>query len=74
MERFIFVIIYASGYASTRQMTVESSAIQSDFVNTPVYSNAFVKGSSEKLPLLSVKAVKPIITSGIMVNITIQMM
>ena len=54
-----------------RQMMVEISAIHSDLRKMWVYWNASAKAESEKEPLLSVKAVKPIITSGIMVNTSI---
>ena len=56
-----------------RHSTVEISAIHSDFRKTLVYWNAEENASSENPPLLSVKAVTPIITSGIMVNTSIQM-
>ena len=68
----ICVIIYARGYAMIRQRIVESSAIHSDLRKTLVYSNAELNASSEKLPLLSVKAVIPIITRGIIVKTSIQ--
>ena len=46
----------ASGYASTRQMAVDISAISSEYKNTSLYTVAFSNDSSEKRPFESVKA------------------
>jgi hypothetical protein len=65
--------IYASGYASKKQITVARSAVPTDFSNTPCVSlsvKKYPKFASVKLPSKSVQAKYTMIASGTTTNST----